>query len=894
VEKLRFRRAPLLAAACWFALGILLARNWVPSAVLLIAVILVFILVVIAPRITPRIAVIPVAGLWVITGFWCWQIRPTPPPQKDLTRYADGLSRAVNGRVVRIRELDSRTKAADQDTDPTEWIEQEPETSALSVDLQTEEIEEVTPDISRMVTASGGVRTTVVSQSAALPSLHCGDLIEAPMILKIPVTYHDPGAWQYADYLREQGINLQATVRSTKLHILERGKGSLRCRLYFAQSWASAQMRGFVQSQANRRLPHWMRLTDEDAGMLNAMLFGHRTRLNHALRLGFERTGSFHLFVVSGMHVALLAGLVFWLCKRLHLNEWFSTLLALASTLTYALLTGFGAPVQRALFMSAIFLIARLFSRERSVLNALGAASLGILVLSPEALQESSFQMTFLAIFAIAGVAAPLGEQTFFHYARAARNIDDIWRDQSLEPAAAQFRVILRLWGSCLKSLLGKWAFYLPASTLAFILWAGELALIGVVVEMVMALPMAVYFHRATIFALPANIFTIPVVVVLAPLAVITFCASIATPWLAMVPSAFTAMLLHAISRVIGFVSHLHTADVRIPAPMWQIWVLAVVVWFFCCWAVRRSSRWVMVAVVAMPIATAAVLWPEHPLFSPGRLELTAIDVGQGDSLLLVSPAGSTMLIDSGGPVGRVRETALAASVFDIGEEVVSPYLWSRRFRNLDVLVLSHAHSDHMGGMPSLIRNFRPKELWVGIDPKSEAYRSLLAEAQEFGVTIRHFRAGDFINWGGARVAVLAPDANYSNEGPPVNDDSLVMRVEYGAASLFLEGDAEATSEQSMLAQHRITPVSLLKVGHHGSRSSTTPAFLAAVAPKAAIVSVGRNNTFGHPRFEVIDRIARAKSYLYRTDEFGLTTFLLEKNGRIQVKADEVSLSQKP
>lgn len=880
-----------MAAACWFALGITLARNWVPSAVLLIAVTLVLIYVIIAMRITPRIAVIPVAALWVITGLWCWQLRPAPPLQMAVTRYADGLSRTVKGRVIRIRELDSRTRALDQDTDPADWVEQETKAPVLSVDIQTEEIEEVTPDISSMVPVSGGVRATVVAQGTELPTLVCGDLVEAPMILKIPETYHDPGAWQYADYLREQGISLQATVHSAKLSVVEHGKGSFRCRIYSAQTWASAKVRGFVQSQTNRRLPRWARLTDKDAGMLNAMLFGDRTHLNHSLRLGFERTGSFHLFVVSGMHVALLAGLVFWMCRRLRLNEWFSTLFTLVLTLMYALLTGFGAPVQRALFMTAMFLLARLFSRERSVLNALGAATLAILVLSPQSLQEASFQMTFLAIFAIAGIAVPLGEQTFLKYARATQNINDIWLDQSLEPGVAQFRVMLRLWGDSLKSLLGEWAFYLPVSTLRLLLWTSELTLIGFVVELVMALPMAIYFHRATIFALPANIFTIPVIVVLAPLAVVTFFAMIVNPWLAMIPAALTAMLLHAISFVIGFVSHFHTADLRIPAPMWQVWVLAIIVWFFCCWAVRRSRRWAMVAVVLMPAVTASVLWPERALFSPGQLELSAIDVGQGDSLFLVSPTGSTMLIDAGGPVGRLTETATATSNFDIGEEVVSPYLWSRRFRHLDVLVLSHAHSDHMGGMASVIRNFRPKELWVSVDSNSEAYRALLAQARDFGVTVRHYSAGNSIYWGGSRVTVLAPDTNYRNEGPPANDDSLVMRVEYNAASLLLEGDAEAPSEQKMLARHCLTPVSLLKVGHHGSRSSTIPAFLAAVAPKASVISVGRNNTFGHPRFEVIDRIAQSKSYLYRTDEFGLTTFLLDKNGNIQVKVGDTFLS---
>jgi competence protein ComEC len=858
----------------------IVARNWQPAAILLASVILVLALAFIALRWSPRVAVAPVAALWAVAGFWCWQLRSVPSSQVGLKQYADGLSRQVRGRVVRVRELPFRTPSADQDNDPAWPIEREPEAAAaLSVDLQVESVEEVNPDVTRMVPIDGGVRATILARDAMLPILRCGDLVEAPMILKVPERYHDPGAWQYADYLLEQGIGLHANVRASKLHVADSGAPSLKCRLYAAQSWASTRMLRFVRSTANRSLPRAMRLTDGDAGMLNAMLFGDRTRLNHALRLGFERTGSFHLFVVSGMHVALLAGMVFWMSRRLRLRELVATLLTLVLTAAYALLTGFGAPVQRALFMTTVFLVARLLSRERSVLNALGAAALAVLVLSPQTLTESSFQMTFLAIIAIGGIAVPLGEQTFLPYARAAENIDETWRDQSLEPQVAQFRVMLRLWGDTLKRLLGLRTYHVPASTVRILLWAAELALIGVVAEMVMTLPMAMYFHRATIFALPANMLTVPIVVVLAPLAVITFCTALASPWVALVPAALTALLLHAITSVIAHVSHLHAADLRVPAPVWKISALALTAWVFCCWAVRRSRVWAICAAAVLPAVAAFILWPEPSQLTPGQLEVTAIDVGQGDSLLLVSPGGRTMLVDAGGPVGGVTEAAATTSVFDVGEEVVSPYLWSRRIRRLDVLVLSHAHSDHMGGMAAVMRNFRPRELWVSVDPDSEDYQALLAEAADLGVTVRHYHAGDAMEWSGAQVTVLAPSVEYRNPGPPVNNDSLVLRVEYGAASVLLEGDAEAPSEREMLAQHRVTPVTLLKVGHHGSRSSTTSEFLIAAAPKDAIVSVGRNNTFGHPRFEVIDRIANTGARLYRTDEFGLTTFLLNKDG---------------
>ncbi|WP_348268004.1 ComEC/Rec2 family competence protein [Edaphobacter paludis] len=883
VERLRFGRAPLLAAAVWFALGEVMARNRQPAVVLLVALAFLAGLAIVGLRWSLRVAILPVAAVWMVVGMWCAEVQPVPIPQTALQNYADGLSRQVRGRVVRVRKLPPRQKAVDQDNDPAWWLEKEPDAAeAVSVDLQVQDVEYLTPDISRMVSVDGGVRVTVLANAATLPDLKCGDVIEGPMRLKVPERYRDPGAWQYADYLLGQGLGFHATVKASKVTLLGEGTRDLQCRVYATQSWAADRISGYVRSGANRRMPPALRLSADDAGMLNAMLFGDRSGLNRALRLGFERTGSFHLFVVSGMHVALLAGLVFWMARRLRLSEWLATLLTIGLTAGYALLTGFGVPMQRAFWMIVIFLVARLLSRDRNVLNALGAAALGVLVWTPGSLFEASFQMTFLAIVAIGGIAVPLWERGPGDYARAARQLWDEWEDVRLRPRVAQFRVMLRVWGDAFAGLLGRWARGIPAYMVRCGFWALELVLIGVVVETLMVLPMAMYFHRATMFALPANMLSVPLVAVLAPLALVTFCAALVSPVLAVIPGAVTAALLHGIRGVIGHVSQIQAADMRVPGPVWWVALLAVVGCGFCCWAVRRSRVWSWVAIAVLPLIALMVLLPERAVTSPGVMEVTAIDVGQGDSLLVVSPEGRTMLVDAGGPVGGPSEAAAVVSGFDVGEEVVAPYLWSRRIRRLDVIALSHAHSDHMGGMPAVMRDFRPRELWVGIDPDSEAYRALLAEAKELGVVVRHLHAGEDLPWGGTEVSVLAPEASYRNDGVPVNDDSLVMRMQYGKASALLEGDAEAPSERAMVADGRIKAVTLLKVGHHGSNSSTTSQFFAEASPEDAVISVGKGNTFGHPKVEVIDRIAAAHTRLYRTDEFGLTTFLLGRDGGIR------------
>jgi competence protein ComEC len=854
VPALEFRRAPLLTAVCWFALGEVIVRNHAPTAIVLLAMSLLCGLALASLRWSFRIAIVPLAAVWMALGLFCAEVQPAPPTQRALKTYADGLSRQVRGRVVRVRELPPQQGNSDQDKEAGWWAEKEENEEAatigaLSVDLQVDAVEEVTPDVAWMAPVKGGVRMNVLPdkpavQNAAatgspasavqpLPTLKCGDLLQAPMRMKVAEYYRDPAAWQYSDYLLVQGIGAHASVRASKVSILDQANSDFaaaksdyaaqsQCKIFAAQDWASGRVLSYVHSKANRGLPKILRLTQDDAGMLNAMLFGDRAGLNKTQRVGFERTGSFHLFVVSGMHVGLLAGLVFWLARRLRLTDLLATLLTIALTFGYALLTGFGAPVQRALFMTTVFLLARVLTRDRNVLNALGAAAMTVLALSPNALFEASFQMTFLAIIAIGGIAIPLGERSFLPYARAADHLWDKWVDAGLPPRVAQFRLMLRMGSEAIANLLGQWSKRLLPLAARWFLWALELSLIGVVAEMVMVLPMAVYFHRATMFAVPTNMLSVPLVAILVPTAIVTFCACLVSPWLALLPGAMTSLLFHGVKGVIGRVSAFHAADLRVPAPVWWVAALAVVAWAFCCWAVRRSRNWAWAAVVTLPLVALVVLWPEHSIVSPGMMEVTAIDVGQGDSIFIVAPDGKTMLIDAGGPVGGVTEAAEATSRFDVGEEVVSPYLWSRRFRRLDVLALSHAHSDHMGGMPAILRNFHPRELWVSIDPNSDAYRSLLDEAKDLEVRVRHFYAGAQIGWGGMQITMLAPETGYTNPREPLNNDSLVMRMQYDESSVLLEGDAEAPSERQMLAHKRVAPVTLLKVGHHGSRTSTT------------------------------------------------------------------------
>jgi competence protein ComEC len=870
-ETLRFTIAPLLFAASSFALGILLGElRWQQPVLLIAAFCLSVITTFAAIAHAPRVVFAPIMLACFFAGVLCLQIEPYPSTQAKLISIADGLSLEVEGDVVRAGPIQIEESLPLYGGLPKEEYSQQ-------VDLRLHRIENVTANSDEMAAVDGGMRLNIFAPaSEPFNALTCGNTVKVSLIPHEPQRFLDPGVWDGRANLLQQGIGV---LGSTQRNRIVTGPTTLSkpamlgCWLKQIQTVSSERLLHFANDEdTNSHLPQLLKLTQEDAAMLTAMVTGDRTYLSHGIRVGFERTGSFHLLVVSGMHLAIVAGLIFWATRIAKMSRVWASLATILVSLVYALFTGFGQPVQRSFWMVTLFLIGRLFFRQRNALNAVGFAALCLLAFNPRSLFDAGFQMTLLAVIAIAGLASPLAERTFAPYLRAMRDLDLLAVDPSLPPKLAQFRVSVRLLLRKFTPLIGrKTARFILVGGLRFWLRVAELLLVSLVVELIMSLPMAMYFHRITLLALPVNFLIVPFIGILLPSALLTFAAVLVAPGIAFIPAAVTAVLLHATVWLVRSFANLRGGDFRIPGPGTLAILCFVVLVAYAMWSVRQSRRWAATGCVALALAAYIAVRPSQPQHASIEMELEAIDVGQGDSLLLITPEGRTLLIDAGGFGGAPG----AVHNFDIGEEVVSPTLWARGLGKLDAIALTHAHGDHIGGMPAILRNFRPAELWVGRNPSSPEHDALLRQASLQGIAVRKHVAGDHFDFGGVRVEILSPQSDYKPGAAPANDDSLVMRVQFQETSILLEGDAEDPSESRILARGDIAST-LLKVGHHGSITSTNPDFLRAVNPKFAIISVGSHNSYGHPRAETLQKLGNARVRTYRTDTMGATSFHLD------------------
>ena len=534
-----------------------------------------------------------------------------------------------------------------------------------------------------------------------------------------------------------------------------------------------------------------------ERGLVLAMVLGDRSEIDEATAEAFRASGTYHVLALSGAQVALVAGLIVGALRLLRVAPWPQALLTGSAVCFYALLVGGDLPVVRAALMASALLVGRALELDGDAANLLGFAALLMMLHQPGCVRDVGFQLSFGATLGILMLAGPL-----------ARGVP---------------RLPLRVDVAVAASIAAQ-------------------AALGPI--------LAAAFHRLAPAAVVLNLAAVPLssAALLSGLAVV-----LAWP------------LGEGLARAVGLVAWLAGRalrasgdlgplapwlDVRVPTPSLGLLALHACGLVLLARGRRRSGLLLLAAATA-----GVVLGPFRPA-ADGRLHLTAIDVGEGDSLLLRSGSGRALLIDAGG--GRDAR-------FDPGERRVAPELWRDGLRRLDSLLITHAHPDHAGGAAFVCRAFHIGEIWEGpAAPADPVWRRAMA-ALPAGVARRTLVAGMLLDWQGAHIAVVSPPPPGRVPLRVRNEDSLVLDVGFGEVHLLLSGDVEGSAEREM----RAGPAFVVKVPHHGGAGSSSEAFVKTVRPRLALVSAGAHNPFGHPRPEVVARYARAGALLLRTDRDG-------------------------
>ncbi|MGH9715875.1 MAG: ComEC/Rec2 family competence protein [Candidatus Acidiferrales bacterium] len=737
------------------------------------------------------------------------------------------------------------------------------------------------------VPVRGGLRANLYDgpQAGGAPrGLRAGDRVEVLMKARPPRDFLDPGAFDVHGYLARQKIDLTGSLRSGELlQLIDRPPPTFLQRVARARGDLLTRLDALFPGQPKR------------AAVLRAMLLGDRSFVDSNIVTAFQTTGAYHVLVVAGLHVGALTIFLFWLCRRLRFSIAVTSLVTLAALAAYVGLVQDRPPILRAALMAALYLCARPLFRRIDLLNTVALAALALLIWKPSELSDSSFQLSFLAAGVIAALALPWMERSTSRYRAGLRHLGDVTRDGAHPPRVVQFRIEMRAATAYLALRVPKrLAAHANAFTTAPVrvglrLW--EVVLLSAVIQWGMMPLLAQDFHRVSLAGPVSNIPAVLLTGLIVPLGFLTLAVTFVWSRLALLLAKALGLCTTALLATVEWFSKIPHVSYRIPGP--PAWLLiaflaALIVLASAARAAvarlgRRAAKRQMPAPVARAEWASAIVlalltvlvasYPFAPNLDRGKLGVTVLDVGQGDSIFAEFPSGRTMLVDGGGLAGSEWVGGYRSGI-DVGEEVVSPYLWSHGLKRIDVVALTHADHDHIGGLYSVLQNFKVGQLWVGRDDPRPAFARLLAEARLRGIHIVHVDQGEDFAFGAARADVLWPPAGGAGDSP--NDNSVVLRLSDGQSHFLLTGDIEQPAEEGLIADHQPLSSEFLKVPHHGSKTSSTAPFLAAVDPRVAVVSVGVANQFGHPSPSVVKRYDQDGVRLLRTDRDGAVTAIAE------------------
>ena len=671
----------------------------------------------------------------------------------------------------------------------------------------------------------GGVRLSV--RGVAVPrhatGWRRGRCLRAPALLREPATYRNPGVADADLQQARRGIELVGTVKSAAL--VEPCGG--------AAPWLerAGEARDALRAAISR---HVAPFDPQSAAIVAAILIGDRAAIDDEVEERLRRAGTFHVIAISGGNIAVLTGVVLWMLAGVRAPPRRASALTMLALAAYAAVVVRGPSVDRALLVAFVYLAAGAADIRAHPLALLATVATSLVLVDPLTVFDLGFALTFGAT---AGLVAVMPR------------LLDIgrWAADRRGPARPLPKAISVLGLSVAATLAAETA-VLPIGASGF----GRITFAGVVLNVV-AIPLMAVAQMAGLAT-----------------ALLSFSSETAAAW-----AGWTAHL-----AVTGLVESARLADVLpwlvrpVPPPAWWLLVVySMALALACAPGVRPRVRWGGASVVVAGAVAMSAGWcpaRSDPFtrrlpaawVSGDALRVTFLDVGQGDAVLVQFPGGRAMLIDTGGLAPAAR--------FDIGRRVISPALHAIGARALDWLVLTHGDPDHIGGAGAIVEDWQPREVWEGVPVRThEPLDAVASRVRRARIPWRRVRSFDELEVDGVLVRVWHPGAPDWERERIRNDDSVVIELRVGDVSIVLPGDIGSLVERRLAESWRATRFCVLKAAHHGSASSSSREWLAALRPAAVVYSTGKGNRFGHPAPQVLRRTKDAGAETFRTDEDG-------------------------
>lgn len=662
------------------------------------------------------------------------------------------------------------------------------------------------------------------------------------------------------------------------------------------------------------------------AGVLIASLLGDGYFLDKQTAEVFRAGGTFHVLVISGLHITFIGGLTLLFIRFFTGRRLWQFLIASSLLWAYSLAVGANVPVVRATIMFTILLFSQVIYRSGTLFNALGFCALILLVWRPNDIFTSSFQLTFASVGAIVAMGFPLIEKL--------RAIGS-WSPSSDEPFPPRVpewlkrfcemiywreevwkREVLRhLWtANIFKTPYLKWLASRNLQSVAGYLF--EAIIVSIIVQAWLLPFLIIYFHRISVLSIFLNLWVGVIIALESFTAIFAAISANISDALAFPMIKITEFFNWLLVSVPNFFTDNSWATFRLPhyaGSLKAIYILYFAPLIFLAFALNKWQPFALNSafqirksrIFAPPILYFAALIFSmffavivfHPLSAPtgdGRLHIDFLDVGQGDSALIRFPNGETLLVDGGGKMNFNRSFVEnkdddAPEIFEpdsqtVGERVVSNFLWERGYSKIDYILATHADADHIQGLSDVAKNFTVKAAMFGRTPfKNAEYVQLYSILEKRGIKSLKLSRGDVLTFDDAKIEVLFPEKDENTEAVSDNNHSVVLRVTFGARKFLLTGDIEKETEKELSTTPDFLQTDLIKVAHHGSRTSSTENFINLSKAKLAIISVGRDSPFGHPHEDVINRWKNSGAMVLTTGE----------NGTISVSTDGKDLQFK-